>query len=65
MALTIYSSARSRTMRVLWAAEELGLDYEHVPYEFDADLNVAGVLIAQLVRPGSGHGRRASLQSNV
>ena len=33
MPLTIYGSPRSRTMRVLWMAEELGLDYEHVPYE--------------------------------
>jgi len=30
MALTIYGSPRSRTMRVLWTAAELGLDYEHV-----------------------------------
>jgi glutathione S-transferase len=35
MALTIYGSPRSRTMRVLWTAAELGLDYRHVPYEFD------------------------------
>jgi glutathione S-transferase len=35
MALTIYGSARSRTMRVLWAAEELGLAYQHAPYEWD------------------------------
>jgi len=35
MALTIYGSPRSRTMRVLWAAAELGLDYEHVPLESD------------------------------
>ena len=32
MALTIYGSPRSRTMRVLWTAAELGLDYTHVPY---------------------------------
>lgn len=31
MALTIYGSARSRTLRTLWVAAELGLDYEHVP----------------------------------
>ena len=31
MALTIYGSPYSRTMRVLWAAAELGLSYEHVP----------------------------------
>ena len=35
MALTIYGSPRSRTLRVLWAAAELGLDYEHVPLAFD------------------------------
>jgi glutathione S-transferase len=33
VALTIYGSARSRTMRVLWTAEEMGLAYEHVPLE--------------------------------
>jgi glutathione S-transferase len=35
MALTIHGSARSRTMRVLWMAEELGLDYAHDPIAFD------------------------------
>jgi len=35
MALTIYGSPRSRTLRVLWAAEELGLAYDHVPLAFD------------------------------
>ncbi|MES2340835.1 MAG: glutathione S-transferase family protein [Pseudomonadota bacterium] len=35
MALTIYGSPRSRTMRVLWTAAELGLSYEHVPLEWD------------------------------
>jgi glutathione S-transferase len=35
MALTIHGSARSRTMRVLWMAEELGLDYDHDPIAFD------------------------------
>lgn len=35
MNLTIYGSPRSRTLRVLWLAAELGIDYEHVPYEFD------------------------------
>ncbi|MBA4011409.1 MAG: glutathione S-transferase family protein [Phenylobacterium sp.] len=33
MALTIYGSPRSRTIRVLWMAAELGLEYEHVPLE--------------------------------
>jgi glutathione S-transferase len=35
MALTIYGSPRSRTIRVLWTAEELGLAYEHVPLAAD------------------------------
>jgi glutathione S-transferase len=35
MAITIYGSSRSRTLRVLWIAAELGLDYEHVPLAWD------------------------------
>lgn len=35
MVLTIYGSPRSRTMRTLWMAEELGLDYEHVAIGWD------------------------------
>ena len=35
MALTIYGHPDSRTMRVLWAAHELGLDYTHVPIRWD------------------------------
>jgi glutathione S-transferase len=35
MALTIYGSPYSRTLRVLWAAAELGVSYEHVPLSFD------------------------------
>jgi len=31
MALTIHGTSRSRTMRVLWVAAELGLDFEHDP----------------------------------
>ena len=31
----IYGSLRSRTMRTLWAAAELGLTYEHVPLAWD------------------------------
>lgn len=34
MALTIYGTAASRAMRTLWAAEELGLPYEHVKLGF-------------------------------
>jgi glutathione S-transferase len=36
MALKIYGVARSRAFRVLWMAEELGLDYEHVKVDFAA-----------------------------
>jgi glutathione S-transferase len=36
MALTIYGSPRSRTLRTLWIAAELRLDYEHVPYAWDS-----------------------------
>ena len=35
MALKIYGSPRSRTMRTLWIAEELQLDYEHIPVAWD------------------------------
>jgi glutathione S-transferase len=35
MALTIHGSPRSRTLRVLWMAAELGLDYTHDPIAFD------------------------------
>jgi glutathione S-transferase len=35
MALIIYGSPRSRTLRTFWAAEELGLAYEHVPIAWD------------------------------
>ena len=35
MALTIYGTPRSRTMRILWLAEELGLQYEHFPLSWD------------------------------
>ena len=35
MALMIYGSARSRTMRVLWMAEELGLEFRHEPLEWN------------------------------
>ncbi len=33
MSLKIYGVARTRAFRVLWIAEELGLDYAHVPIE--------------------------------
>ena len=31
MTLKIVGATRSRTLRVLWLAEELGVDYEHLP----------------------------------
>ncbi|MDK2125804.1 glutathione S-transferase family protein [Parachitinimonas caeni] len=34
MTLTIYGTARSRAFRVLWAAEELGLTYQHEPIDW-------------------------------
>jgi glutathione S-transferase len=33
MSLRIYGIARTRAFRALWVANELGLDYEHVPIE--------------------------------
>jgi len=35
MVLTIFGSPRSRAMRTLWMAEELGVDYQHVPISWD------------------------------
>lgn len=35
--LKIYGIAQSRAMRVLWCAEELGLDYEHIPTNFKGE----------------------------
>ncbi|MGC2126012.1 MAG: glutathione S-transferase N-terminal domain-containing protein, partial [Xanthobacteraceae bacterium] len=31
--LRIYGVARTRAFRALWVAEELGLDYQHLPIE--------------------------------
>ena len=31
--LRIYGVARTRAFRAIWMAQELGLDYEHVPIE--------------------------------
>jgi glutathione S-transferase len=35
--LRIYGIARTRAFRVLWIAEECGLDYEHLPIEIGED----------------------------
>jgi len=37
MALKIYGIARSRTIRTLWMAAELGLDYEHIEVAVGAE----------------------------
>ncbi|ACB36607.1 Glutathione S-transferase domain [Leptothrix cholodnii SP-6] len=37
MTLKIYGTANSRAIRTLWAAEELGLDYEIVPLHYASD----------------------------
>lgn len=34
MALTLYGMSKSRALRSIWAAEEIGIDYEHVPTSF-------------------------------
>jgi glutathione S-transferase len=34
MGLTVYGQSGSRAMRALWMAEELGIDFEHVPTRF-------------------------------
>lgn len=34
MSITIYGQSGSRALRALWMAEELGIDYEHVPTTF-------------------------------
>ena len=35
MGLTIYGTTDSRTMRVLWAAREVGIEFTHIPYAWD------------------------------
>ena len=32
--ITLYGKAASRTSRNLWALEELGLTYKHVPFDY-------------------------------
>ena len=53
MALIIHGSPRSRTLRVLWMAAEVGVEFEHDPVAFDdpklkspefLDLNPAGAI---------------------
>jgi len=35
--LRIYGIARTRAFRALWMANELGLDYQHLPIEIGGD----------------------------
>ncbi len=37
MAITLYGTSGSRALRSIWAIEEVGVDYEHVPTSFRAD----------------------------
>src|SRR5258706_13818266 len=37
MTLEIHGIARSRTFRCLWAAEEAGVAYQHIPTHFNDD----------------------------
>lgn len=37
MSITLYGISGSRAIRSIWAAEEVGLDYEHVPTHFAKD----------------------------
>jgi glutathione S-transferase len=34
---TLYGTARSRALRALWGAEEVGIDFDHVPTGYGAD----------------------------
>ncbi len=52
MALIIYGTPQSRTMRTLWVAEELGLPYEHRPLAWD-DPALKGVDFLRLNPAGS------------
>ncbi len=42
MTLTIYGQSGSRAVRTLWMAEELGLDFHHVPTTFAEDTKQPG-----------------------
>ena len=46
MSLVIYGKPASRAFRVLWAAEELGLAYENVAYDYKGDEIKAGAYAA-------------------
>ena len=37
MSITLYGISGSRAIRSIWAAEEVGLDYEHIPTHFAKD----------------------------
>ena len=37
MAVTLYGTGQSRAIRILWMLEELGIEYEHRPIDFQND----------------------------
>jgi len=41
VSLRIYGTSRSRTFRVLWAAKELGLEFDHIPLSWESCRNDA------------------------
>ena len=41
MTVTVHHLNNSRSQRILWLLEELGADYELVPYQRDAETNLA------------------------
>ena len=44
MAIRLHGISSSRAFRSVWAAEELGIDFEHVPTTFGADSKEDGYL---------------------
>ncbi len=63
MPLAIYGSPRSRTMRVLWVAAELGLEYEHVPLAFDDPALKAPAFLKLNPRRHDSNDRRRRLRA--
>ena len=43
MAITLYHSRHARSMRCIWALEELGLDYELVTLKFPPRVHPQGL----------------------
>ncbi|WP_439115673.1 glutathione S-transferase family protein [Hydrogenophaga sp.] len=46
MTLKIYGNAASRAIRPLWAAEELGIAYEHIPLHYQDEARKAPAFLA-------------------